>query len=102
MLIIEYDPINGTVIPDGLIKDWADNLVKTSTNMNITVGSSLMIDTTRALIAKKKINHKEIIYRFKKQDLKPDKNGRLSVWPKGFCDTYDDVLEELLWIDSNA
>lgn len=105
MLIITYDPIDGEVVSDGLIKNWADKIVedyKEVINMSITVGSGVMIDATRVLIMKKKLNYKEVNYRFKGLNLKVDKNGRLPVWPVGFCDVYDNILEELLEIDDHV
>lgn len=111
MLVIKYDPINGKVVSDGLIKDWADNILKKYTKlksikivkektviMNITVGLSVMIDATRVLIMKGKLNYKEVFYQFRGLNLRVDKNGRLPVWPEGFCDVYDDILEELIEI----
>jgi hypothetical protein len=104
MLTITYDSINGKVISDGLIKDWADTVVrayKEVVNMNIAVGSSVMIDATRVLVIKGKLDYKETVYRFKGLDLKVNKHGRLPVWPEGFCDVYDNILEELLGLDDN-
>lgn len=104
MLTITYDPTNGKVVSDGLIKDWADKVVedyKKLIDMNITVGSGVMIDATRVLIMKGKLNYKEMVYRFRGLDLGVDKNGRLPVWPEGFCSVYDDILEELLQIEDN-
>lgn len=101
MLTIKYDPTSGKVISDGLIKDWADKVVedyKEAINMNITVGSGVMVDAIRVLIMKGKLNYKEIVFRFRGLDLGVDKNGRLSIWPKGFCDVYDNILEELVGI----
>lgn len=99
MLTITYDPTNGKVVSDGLIKDWADKIVedyKELIDMNITVGSGVMIDATRVLIMKGKLNYKEMVYRFKGHNLKVDKNGELSAWPKGFCDVHNNILAELI------
>lgn len=100
MLIIEYDSIDGEVVPDGHVRGWADDLAEghkgSKNSIHIVVGSVLMIDATRLLVAEKKLDHREVIYRFGNFDQNPDKNGMLCTWPKGFCDIYDDILEELL------
>lgn len=100
MLVIEYDSVNGEVVPDGCVWEWADRLVETHEefgDLTVVVGSVVMIDATRLLIAKEKLNHEEVVYRFGNfDDQNPDKNGMLRVWPKGFCDFYDDMLEELI------
>lgn len=101
MLVIEYDSINGEVVPDGCVREWADKLVETYkgrvVDMTVVIGSVVMIGATRLLVAKKKLNHEEVVYRFGNfGDQSPDKNGMLRTWPEGFCDFYDDILEELI------
>lgn len=64
--------------------------------LHIIISSVLMVDAIRLLIMKGEINHKEVVFRFEGRDLEVDKNGMLRVWPKGFCNIYDDILEELL------
>jgi len=104
MLKIEYDPRNGKVVPDAFVKSWADDVVKAYEevlSMHVTVGSSLMIDATRVLIMKGKIDCKEIVYQFENLDLEVGKDGRLPIWPEGFCDVYDNILEELIECDNS-
>lgn len=99
MLIIEYDSVNGEVVPDGHVREWADGLVKEYKelgDLTVIVGSVLMIDMTRLLVAKKKLDREEVVYRFGDLDQSPDKNGMLRVWPKGFCDFYNDILGGLI------
>ena len=113
MLIIEYDPIKGKVVPDALIKKWANNILKKYTEfktikivkeetviMNITVGSSVMIDATRILILEGRLNYKEILYRFKELTIKVNEYATMSNYPKGFCDVHTDILVKLLGYQS--
>ena len=100
MLIIEYDPINGEVVPDGLVRDWADTLVKQYEEvitMTVVIGSVVMLDMTRVLIMRKKLDHKKVTYRFGHFDQTPDKYGSPRILPEGFGDIYNDILGELLW-----
>lgn len=102
MLIIEYDPINGEVVPDGKIREWADDLVKEYEElltMTVVVGSLIMVDMTRVLIMKEKLDHKDVIYRFGGFDQSPDKRGNLRQWVEGFGDIYSDILAELIGWD---
>lgn len=108
MLIIEYDPINGEIVPDGKVREWADDLVKEHEewkeedyvdDMVVVIGSVVMLDMTRALIVKKRLDHKEVTYSYYDLKQTPDKFGSLRQWPKGFCDTYDNILEELIGWD---
>lgn len=100
-LIIEYDPINGHVLPDGKIEQYVNNIVSyvapdnTSLIENL-IGSVVMLDAFRVAVKENKINHKEIVIRFKGLDYKLDKNGSLKYWPEGLADTYDKILDRLL------
>lgn len=102
MLIIEYDSVNGEVVSDGKVREWADRLVKvykdrkSARNLTVIVGSVLMVDMTRLLVMKGKLNHEEIVYRFRDLDQSPDKYGTLRTWPKGFCDLHNDILTDLI------
>lgn len=99
MLIIEYDSINGEVVPDGCVQEWANKLIEKygeSGDLTVVVGSVLMIDATRLLVAKGKLNREEVVYRFGDLNQSPDKSGMLRVWPKGFCDFYTDILGGLI------
>lgn len=103
MLIIEYDSVIGEIVPDGHVRDWAESIAESYAMckepkdlLHTTVSSVLMVDAIRLLIMKGEINHKEVVFRFEGHDLEVDKNGMLRVWPKGFCDIYDNILEELL------
>ena len=109
MLIIEYDPIKGKTISDGLVEKWANNILKKYTEfkaikivkeetviMNITVGLSIMVDAIRVLIAKGKLSHKEVLCKFERQIIRIDKYGTMSDYPKGFCDAHNNILIKLL------
>lgn len=101
MLIIEYDTLEGRVIPDGNVLEWADNLAETynkidSGDLTIIVSSAIMIDATRLLIKEKKLNHKEVTYKFEEQNIEVDKRGTLRIYPEGFCNTHYNILARLI------
>lgn len=99
MLIIEYDAVKGKVIPDGLVENWANEILKNYKkfeDVSISVGSVLMIDATRLLVMRGKIDHKEMLYKFKKQFIKIDKYATLSSCPTGFCDAHLNILFKLI------
>jgi len=98
MLIVEYDPIKGKVVPDGEVRKWADNVIEMherNKGLHTTAGSVIMIDAIRVLVMKGKLAGEKIIFRFEGKDLEVER-GYLKHWPKGFCDTYDEILEDLL------
>jgi len=97
-LIIKYDPLDGTVVPDGKISDWGRHVVDCVKEnfLELSVGSAVMIDEIRALINEGKLCYKNVTFKYGKIALKPDKYGRIGTWPEGFCDIPTNILERLL------
>jgi hypothetical protein len=95
-----YDPINGTVVPDGKISDYID-LVEDL----VIVGSEIMLYELRARHAEGKLKITSLTFRqpadeFGDNDtvLQIDENACIDPWPKGFCDHTDKALERILEI----
>jgi predicted ATPase len=105
-LIINYDPVNGEAVPDGKIFSYVKDLVVIAeariVPMEVTVGSSTIIEEIRALILEGVLSHKDILFKFERKELRVDKYGNLNSWPKGFCDTYENILERLVFHKENA
>ena len=102
MLTVEYHR-DGETVAD----HWAESFVWAKVkehndygDMSVVIANGLVIDTFRALINEGKINHEQIRFLFNGKYLHPDKNGRISNWPVGFCDCIDDVLDRLLGLNS--
>lgn len=102
---ITYSP-DGQAISDFEIEDWANDIVKESQTpiSNFTgervierkVSNELAINQIRVFIKQGKLNHSEVVFVYNGSELKPDKNGRLENWPKGFCDHTENMLYTLL------
>lgn len=100
-LIVEYDPILGDHEPDALIHGYVIRMIHTFLNetegtLHRVVANELMIMEVRVAIKQKRLNHEQVIFRFKGQDIHAHSNGRLPNWPKGFCDTYEKLLTDFL------
>ncbi len=78
---ITYDPLIGVAVPDARVDQWVYDAVNTSGD--IVVGTRDMVDQFRLLRASGAIA--ELIIVFNGVNLVVDKHGRLSKWPKGFC-----------------
>lgn len=63
---------------------------------DINVSSELFILAARALIHEGVIPHTEVRFLFDGQYIEPDKDGRLPVWPQGFCDMSEKLLCRML------
>jgi hypothetical protein len=100
-----YDPIDGTVVPDGKIDSFLD-LVEDL----VIVGSETMMLELRARHMEKRIKITSLIYREPPDEFGPnetllefDDGGRIVTWPRGFCDKADDCLARLLgWIGNDT
>lgn len=102
-LIVEYDPILGDCEPDALIEGYINRLIYTYHHetdadqvCHVVISSEIIIAGIRAAIKQKRLNSEEVVFRFKGQDIHPYSSGRLSNWPDGFCNHWDNYLTVLL------
>jgi hypothetical protein len=93
MIVIEYSKL-GFPIPDysaeSFVATWIGN------QLNVVVSTSNVFLAAKAMIARGDIKHTDICFKFKKQELYPDKNGRVLEAPEGFCDFESKWLLQLL------
>jgi hypothetical protein len=97
MLTVIYDPIEGDAYPDGKTKEVVYAIVEKANqeDLTVTVSTELFIQRVRVAINKGIIDHTKVIIKFKDTILQPDKKGKLSQWPEGFCDYYEECLINL-------
>jgi hypothetical protein len=103
MITVQYDPKNGTVISDGLIRMWVDNLVhahKHGSSPNQIVSSEAVILELRIRVAKKEITREELVLLFDDGNtiikLPLEENGQQAYgWPRGCCDLYETMNFEM-------
>jgi hypothetical protein len=94
MKTIEYST-DGLAVADRKAEEVARAFLK-SDDSYIKVSTDNFVTAVRALIHEKLIPHTEVEFLFKGTKLPPNKNGRLSHWPLGFCDVHEDLLSRLL------
>lgn len=92
--VIEYDPFYGCKFSDGELLEKALELYNLSDH--ILVCQETMIQAYRVLVKRCKIDHNSIVFRFKGRDLSVNKDGWLEEFPKGFCDTMENLMLELI------
>lgn len=107
MLIIEYvNNKNGRTFADyeamSRAKQVVENLRKTNRlvdgadDYTLSVSSENIVYAFRVLVAKGEIDCSQIKFTFEGRNITVGKFGRLSDYPRGFCDTFDNFLTELL------
>lgn len=94
MKTIEYSP-QGEAIADSAAEDRAREFLKGDTD-TINVSTDNFIYAVRALIHENFIAHTDVQFHFNDLFLHPDRNGRLTLWPSGFCDYNEKWLSRLL------
>lgn len=85
-LRITYDATNGTAIRDGQADMIAEMLIHKDGLVCFETASSSLITSVRVAIKKGLIPFQKVTFVFDGKEIKPDVNGRLPEWPKGFCD----------------
>ena len=70
------------------------NMLKDKTkDIIINISSELLITVARGMIVQGRLDSERVLFAHENDIIGyADKNGRLTNWPKGFCDTYDHWL----------
>lgn len=104
MIVIQYDPINGKAIPDGGVPLYVDAALATAREFNpdnpelyLLVGSHLIIDEFRLRIVRDELPHNHVLFKFigwdnNEYEITCNEYGKLSEWPKDFCDQTSNIL----------
>jgi len=101
-IVIEYDPIEGEVRPDGKVWEYITEIIRLSKNEYLTspivlvIGSTIILDAFRVAIKEERLYYKDVIIRFRRKNIVIDKDGKINSWPEGLCVVYDDILDRLL------
>lgn len=99
MLKIRWDALNGISLPEGTVERWArlavEDFLKNG-DMEISVGSTVLINAFRILIKKGQLRPDQVQFIVEDEVLPVDENGRFHRWPMGFADIINRQLLELL------
>lgn len=99
LITVIYDPENNNIFPDGKVYSEVEKLIlKHNNGGTFTTGSFIVIDAIRVYMKRNNIPTNKVIFKNKEngQIIKIIKNYKLEAWPKGFYDTYDEFLCELI------
>lgn len=98
-LVISYSA-GGLPLADSKAMKWAEELAETfnkgTKSCVRAVSSAVMVDAVRLLTAKGILNHEAVFFLYEGKVIHINKYGMITDWPKGFCDSRCDILEELL------
>jgi hypothetical protein len=96
MKTIEYaDDGIGVAVSDFTCEQQAKDFL-TGDQEAMCVSTSNFITAVRALIAEGFIPHTSVCFCFLGNIIRPDADGRLSIWPNGFCDVEEKFLCRIL------
>lgn len=96
MIKVTFDGDKGITVPDNqtkfFVKEWVNHK-----NLEIVVSNQLFIYWLRVALKLGKISPSEIELYFKDKNnklikLEVNNDGRISTWPKGFCDEIEIAL----------
>lgn len=122
VLIVIYDPIDGTPVRDGAIRSLAQAYVDRINNnfdeedLAINVASAPLIDAFRLALRRRELTADRItfVYRTRRHAhnggiaindivIRHDQEGNFAEWPEGFCDYHDGIMMDLLgWRELDA
>lgn len=116
MLIIDYCPHRSeddesvVFLPDDEVKGYVEETINTFLHFNkkpatevhyhVRIGNELIMTqfrvSIRQAIRENKMTSNDVEFRFDNEVLKLDKDGRIGVWPTGFCDYSERLYMQLL------
>lgn len=89
---VRFDPINGSVIADGLVDSFVDHLINIADERTILIGSGIIIDALRVRVRRGEIT---LIVYFNEHTIEFNDRGSAISWPNGFCDIHHEILMQL-------
>lgn len=92
---IEFHP-DGVAFADAKAETAAIEFLTSAVHQHIVVSTANFITAVRALVYEGRCPHDQVEFQFGFWSMSPDRWGRLSDWPNGFCDHMDDLLGRLL------
>lgn len=116
-LIVEYRPIDGFLVADAAVIDMGrllwnytkDNFSHinhiaalkyfiwfTEHDVKVATSSEMLVLAIRVLVRRGEIPWNMVEFHFENHVLNIDANGKIWKWPTGFCDTFDNLLTELI------
>jgi len=106
MLKVKYCEDNAYCVPDKKVDKFVKDIIDRYNTFDcdfIAVSSELIISRFRLAIKEGDIKSDDIVF-ITEYDIEiiPNSNGSLPVWPAGFCDTNDNLLDKLIDFQINA
>lgn len=99
-ITVIYDPKGGISCKDSeaesLVVDLIENFFNAGRNLEVKLGTTLLVDYFRLYMCRGKIGANNIEFKFNDQILPHDDAGRFTNWPNGFCDYGKKVIAEIL------
>jgi hypothetical protein len=94
---IIFDPIHGSVVPDGRIVAY----IKNHSGRQMTIASETMLVELRAQHKEGKVRIDSLTFNSPTGPILLEINsyGRINHWPKGFADLSDNALMRLLTVE---
>ena len=100
MIKIIYDPKNGQTVPDkrvdSFVKQWISSNAYVDKDIELRIGSEIIIDRFRLAILNEEIDINQIEVWFEDKHLVHNEYGVFKTYPEGFCDTSVNFVERLL------
>lgn len=102
MLTLTYSE-TGTRVPDKQAENWARKKIKAyqnkpaGTDVTITVANGIVVSAFRVLVKEGVMDHNDIQVLHGGLIYPINEYGRLIIWPPGFAEGEDSLLERLLF-----
>lgn len=88
----------GESVNDFRLDQWVKDFIAAEDGSVFKVGTSILFDLIRLYIARGDISYDSTVFEFDGQTIHIDNRGTLERWPVGFCDRWETILEEIIYL----
>lgn len=94
-IIINYTK-EGEAVSDFRVENLTRTIFKDKSIERFDTSSEVFITAVRTLLCEEVISIDDVEIQFEGEAIPMRADGRSGVWPRGFCDTYEDLLMRII------
>ena len=98
MITLEYDALNGMVLPEGMVKPFVTEFIRLNKGQDIKLifGQELILQEFRLALANGILSINSFRLMFDNQEVAFTYDFKIEHWPKGLCDYSDNCIRDIV------
>lgn len=98
MITLEYDALNGMVLPEGMVKPFVTEFIRLNKGQDIKLifGQELILQEFRLALINGAFSVNDFQLMFDNREVKFTYDFKIDQWPKGLCDYSDQCIRDIV------